>query len=504
MFEKNRIAASRLRDCWKCCLFLVATLTVSVPAAERTRPNVLFIIADDLRPTLGAYGDAIAQTPQLDALAAKGVRFTRAYCQQALCAPSRVSALSGLRPDTVQVWDLAARMRERSPDVVTLPELFRRSGYETRSIGKVFHNETRLEPGRVPMSDPQSWSSEPSHTLGAHWQDDPTHPRKKAGAWQMLDVSDEAYFDGKVATAAVEALNNLSAAGRPFFLAVGFWKPHLPFNAPKKYWDLYDPAAFRSSSEAGAFPVQAPAIAKHSSRELRTYRGVPKEGELPEELASHLRHGYYACVSFLDVQVGRVLSALDRLGLRENTIIVLWGDHGFQLGEHEMWGKTSNYELDARVPLIIAGPGVHAAGAEARGLVEMVDVYPTLAELAALPVPANLDGRSFARQLRDPAAPGKTVALTQHPQPSYSADWVAMGYSLRDERYRYIEWHDRHTGEITARELYDHANDAAETRNVIDDPAKAAEVVRLAGVARQLVRFDPNKHAPAPRQASQD
>jgi len=461
---------------------LLALPAIVASAAPASRPNVLFIAADDLRTDLGAYGHPEARTPHLDALAGRGVRFTRAYCQQAVCNPSRASVLTGRRPDTLRVWDLRRHFRETLPDVVTLPQHFRLHGYTAVGLGKLFHNESGAKPP-FPFSDPPSWSEPPRFADGPHWADwvwpaDATAPRAKGAAVQCLDVPDEAYLDGRIAAAAVARLRELAARPGPFFLGVGFWKPHLPFNAPRRYWDLYDRARLAPPAPATA-PADAPALAGHPGAELRGYAGIPKEGPLPPALVAELRHGYLACVSFLDAQVGRVLGELGRLGLAERTIVVFWSDHGFHLGEHALWGKTSNYELDARVPLLIAAPGVARAGGAAPGLAELLDLYPTLAELCALPPPAGTEGRSLVPQLRDPAAPGARFAASQHPRPSYGQA-THLGRALRDDRHRYVEWRELATGALAARELYDHAADPAETRNLAAESALAPVVATFA------------------------
>ncbi len=459
-------------------------------AAQRpARPNVLFIAADDLRPDLGCYGSAGAKTPQLDALARRGVLFERAYAQQAVCNPSRASVLTGRRPDTLKVWDLKTHFRETLPDVVTLPQHFKQHGYTAVDIGKIYHNESGAKP-TFPFADPVSWSEPPSFAEGPHWRDwvvpgDAAGPKGKGGAVQCLDVPDEAYLDGRIAAAAVSKLRVLAENREPFFLAVGFWKPHLPFNAPKKYWDLHDRAQLSAPNPSG-MPEGAPAIAGHPWNELRGYTGVPKKGPLPAAQIAELRHGYLACISFLDAQVGRVLAELDRLDLAKNTIVVFWSDHGFHLGEHDLWGKTTNYELDTRVPLIVAAPGASRAGTRAAGLVELIDLYPTLTELAGLPAASGVEGRSLVPLLRDPRQPGKDVAISQHPHPSYGAA-THMGYTLRTARFRYVEWRDLTTGVVTDRELYDHAADAAETRNRIADPAQSAAARELAARAAAFV-----------------
>ncbi len=469
-------------------LLLAAGLLHAAPAPA-AKVNVLFIAADDLRADLGCYGHAAVQTPHLDALARRGVLFERAYCQQAVCNPSRASIMTGRRPDTLKVWNLQKHFRETLPDVVTLPQAFKQAGYTSLSLGKLFHNQSGARRPPFPFADPVSFSREPRFAEGAHWQDwvvpgDTGGPKAKGGAVQCLEVADEAYFDGQIAAAAVEVLRELAASREPFFLGVGFWKPHLPFNAPKRYWDLYDRARLAPPVPADA-PTGAPAIAGHDWQELRGYTGVPKSGPLPAAQIAELRHGYLAAISFLDAQVGRVLAELERTGLAANTVVVFWSDHGFHLGEHDLWAKTSNYELDARVPLIVAAPGVARPGGRAAGLVELLDVYPTLAALAGLPADPGLEGRSLVPQLRDPAAAGKAAALSQHPRPAYGTP-THMGYSLRDERYRYVEWRDLATGAVSARELYDHRTDPRETVNRAGDAGHAGTVAALAGQLRDL------------------
>lgn len=479
-----RLSSSFSLPCAALAVSVMLAVATSLVAATGRRPNVLFIAADDLRTDLGAYGHQQVHSPHIDALARRGMVFERAYCQQAVCNPSRASIMTGLRPDELRVWDLAARFRVTRPDAVTLPQYFKENGYTTFGIGKIFHNEPArsAETHRAPMADPVSWSAPPTHATGAHWQDwvvpgDPDGPKRKAEAVQCLDVPDNAYFDGQIADEACATIRRLRGESQPFFLAVGFWKPHLPFNAPKIYWDLYNRATLMPPSSG--FPKGAPKIARHKWKELRGYEGVPKEGPLSAAQVAELRHGYLACISFLDAQAGRVLAELERQGLEEETVVVFWGDHGFHLGEHALWGKTSNYELDARVPLIVAGHGNRAIVGRTEALVELVDVYPTLVELAGLPARGGLAGKSFAPVLRDPLLPGKPFAVTQHPHPFYGAKPTHMGYAVRTPQYRYIEWRAIAGGRVTARELYDHAADPAETTNQADNPALRAVTEEL-------------------------
>lgn len=450
--------------------------TPAVDAKQKTSlapdaPNVLFIAVDDLRVQLGCYGDPIAQTPNIDALASRGLLFQRAYCQQALCNPSRASLMTGMYPDSLGIWNLVTHFREKRSDVVTLPERFKKEGYFTQNLGKVYHNYRQNI-----QNDAQSWSVPAKYDWGAHSNDwyvegEPfeMHQVPKGPATQMVDVPDEAYLDGRIAKAAVEAIQQRAKEGRPFFLAVGFWKPHLPFNAPQKYWDQYDvdEIAQHIKDLPGS---NAPEIARHDSREVRGYADMPRTGEITAEQKLRLNHGYYAAISFLDTQIGKVLDELKKQGLAENTIVVLWSDHGFHLGEHDLWCKTSNFELDARVPLIISQPGMTTSGKQSRSLVELVDLYPTLLQLSGITPQSPLDGKSLTPVLENPDAVVRSGALTQHPRPAYyKGKPEVMGYSLRTNDFRYTEWRDFKTGQVNAVELYDHKKDPEESNNVADE-----------------------------------
>ncbi|MBL9154529.1 MAG: sulfatase [Verrucomicrobiales bacterium] len=459
---------------------LLGLACLSSSTAVAAPPNVLLITADDLRPELGCYG-SVALTPHLDALAARGTRFTRAYCQQAVCNPSRSSMLTGLRPGTLGLYVNGTHFRELKPDVTTLPLWFKEHGYTTRCAGKIFHNWHTKEKG-----DPRSWSA-PEFLHFANHGDDAAQvsgplPENHAklseglrrygsvGMTEAYDVPDEAYYDGRVAAEAVRLLPELKKGG-PFFLAVGFWKPHAPFNAPKKYWDLYDRATLPPVDPR--WPTNAPEIASHPSGEILGSgkdRRTPTDGQVAE-----MRHGYLAAVSYLDAQVGKVLTALRDEGLADNTIVVFWGDHGYHLGEHGLWAKTSNFELDARVPLIVATPAPAHPGAESASLVEMIDLFPTLVELAGLPAAPGLEGASLVPVLKDPTASVKPAAFTQHPRPPYPDRSPRkapelMGYSVRTADWRYTEWRNWDTGAIEATELYDHRKEQPELENLAAAP----------------------------------
>ncbi len=464
--------------------FLSAVAPVAARAAEPSRPNILFIAVDDLRTNLGCYGDAKAKTPHLDALAARGVAFTRAYAQQAVCNPSRQSLLSGRRPDSILVWDLRTSFRTTVPDLVPLPEHFQRHGYFTQGIGKIYHEIHFRE-----VNDPASWSVPeqfeyvPKREDYRRPENRSAGPNAKAAVIEFADAPDEAYPDGRVATAAEAALEALARDGAqtPFFLAVGFRKPHLPFTAPQRYWDLHDGGRFDSPDPVDP-PMGAPALALHDFPELRGYAGIPERGPLSPDLVRDLRRAYYAATTFVDAQIGRVVATLARTGLAENTIVVVWGDHGFHLGEHGLWAKTTNYEADVRVPLIVAVPGLTPRGARSRALVELLDLYPTLVELCRLDAPPGLEGRSLVPWLEQPDRPGPAAAFSQFPRPwAYREKPEAMGYSVRTDRHRYVEWRHFDTGRVLERELYSYAGDDLQERvNVAADPAQAELLVRLA------------------------
>lgn len=439
------------------------------------KPNVLFIAVDDLRPELRCYGRDYIQSPNIDRIAARGMVFRRAYCQQAVCSPSRSSLLTGTRPDSTKVYDLVTHFREALPNVVTLPQHFKQNGYFVQGMGKIYH------PG---YDDPRSWSvpwqspNAPAYAKASaeEIKDEDRPKKKKAGKpgppYEAGEVADDFYKDGKVADLAVKTLAELAGKREPFFLAVGFAKPHLPFVSPKKYWDLYDRAKIQLAPNP-YHPKGAPEYALTNSGELRNYVGMPADGPIPDEVARTLKHGYYAAVSYLDAQVGKVLDQLERSGLAKNTVIVLWGDHGWKLGEHGEWAKHSNVENDANATLLVSVPGMKNAGRSCARLVELVDIYPTLADVAGLAVPDHVEGTSFRPLLEDPNRGWKTAAFSQYPRRKL------MGYSMRTERYRFTVWVDRedHT-KVDAVELYDHERDPQENVNAAaSQPKVVAELM---------------------------
>jgi len=480
----TRINFRRTTFCILTSLLVVSSASW-MQAAEK--PNVLFIAVDDLRVELGCYGDTVVKSPNIDKLASRGLLFERAYCQQAVCNPSRASMLTGLGLDTLQIHDLPTHFRERVPDVVTLPQHFMQSGYETRDIGKIFHNWRQDDY----KGDPASWSVPAVMHFNSHGNDKPLVEGKlprnlsEVPRTEMMDVPDEAYFDGRIAQLAVEAMNEVK--DEPFFLAVGFWKPHAPFNPPKKYWDLYERSEIELAMNRDQ-PANVPGIAMHDGREiLRGFKDRP-DGRPTLEEERALRHGYYAATSFVDAQIGKVLDELDRLKLRESTIVVFWSDHGFHLGEKTLWAKTSNFELDARVPMIISLPGQTEA-LRTSAIVELLDVYPTLVDLCGLEQPASgLEGVSLRPLFEDPAGSVQAAALTQHCRPAYPKPGEApeaMGYSIRTPRFRYTEWRDYEDGSVIATELYDHENDPQEMKNVIGSKPGKREQPKLRALLDQ-------------------
>ena len=463
---------------------MCVSCAIDATAAEPTAPyNVLFIAVDDMRVELGCYGSPVVKSPNIDALATRSLLFEQAYCQQAVCNPSRASVLTGLKIDTLGFYDLPTHFRDRHPDIVTLPQLFRQSGYETHGIGKIFHNfrQDRWK------GDAVSWSSPQRLHYGNHNKDfadvDGKRPPDQIPIprAEKLDVPDEAYWDGKIARAAVQTLRDVK--NKPFFLGVGFWKPHLPFNAPAKYWDLYDAADIELPANPEP-PHDVPAIALHDGRELK--RDYPNG--LTQDQVRTLRHGYYAAISFVDAQIGIVLDELDRLKLSDRTIVVLWSDHGFHLGEHDLWCKNSNFELDARVPLIISVPGQTTTGQRTQSLAELLDIYPTLADYCKLKPPHALEGVSLRPVLKDTNATVRDFAMTQNPRPAYRSKGVdpeVMGYSVRTGEFRYTQWQDYKTGKLVAEELYDHRHDPMETKNVVTISEFSSIVKECAAIIEQ-------------------
>jgi arylsulfatase A-like enzyme len=445
------------------CRIAAALFLFGLAGYADAQPNVLFIIVDDLRPELPVYGHEQVQAPHIDALAAEGVVFANAYANVPVCGASRASMMSGLRPTATRFVGFDARIDEDAPDVMPLHALLKANGYQTESLGKVLHHKD---------DSPAGWSVPPWSALddvprhvatGFRNYQDPANITafKENGigpATEAPDLDDDAYFDGQTASRAVAALERLALAEKPFFLAVGFVKPHLPFTAPRKYWDLYGRDDIRLA-HVGAMPEGVPKQARHTFGELRRYSDVPDDPEVPidDRLARKLKHGYYASVSYADAQVGRVLDKLEELELDSSTIVILVGDHGWSLGEHGLWAKHSPFDVATRIPMIVSAPGLGEPGT-AKALVELVDLYPTLVALLDLPAPAHLQGESFVTLLEDAAAPGKAAVFPRWK----NADVV------KTEQYALTVWVDSR-GRPVAEMMFDHAADRDETVNLAQD-----------------------------------
>ncbi len=494
--------------------------------AQSEKMNVLFIAVDDLKPILGCYGDRLVKTPNIDKLASRGTVFNRNYCQQAVSGPTRASLLTGMRPDYTRVWDLKTKMRDINPNIISLPQYLVSQGYQTTGIGKIY------DPRCVDDDlDKPSWSI-PFHKRSEKYISSVTG--KPEGQYQLqetkelfrkyrtegesrglkgkelndyiskfvkpsvecADVPDNAYNDGANALYAKDILAKLAADGKPFFFAVGFSKPHLPFVAPKKYWDLYK----REKMPLAPFQQQAknsPGLSYHSAAELYAYSDIPplssfsdqKPGlDLPVEKQKELIHGYYAAISYMDAQVGIVLKALDSLGLAKNTVIVLWGDHGWHLGDHNLWCKHTNFEQATHAPLIIASPGIKPSRTESPS--EFIDIFPTLCDLSGVAIPRHLDGESLVPVMKNPDSSVKEFSVSQYPRSRNKLDterlgWSdgqLMGYSLRTKRYRYTIWLKNNFRSympfdpnlVVAYELYDYDKDPNETINVADEKSYTA------------------------------
>jgi iduronate 2-sulfatase len=448
-------------------------LAAQSPAIQQEKTNVLMILVDDLSTLLNCYGHEQVISPHIDELAGRGRMFERAYCQSAVCNPSRASFMTGKYPHELGIWTNQPHFRGFFPKIKTISEHFMDHGYYSVGIGKVFHNW-----GQSIQGDPQSWSEPQRYHYAAHFHDwyVPGRPYQlhfdlaKGPAVQCEDVPDEAYLDGRIANEAINKLRELQET--PFFMAVGFWKPHLPFNAPKKYWDLYDRKDF-SEVRYPEWVEGVPSIAYNQSREARTYTDVPNSGEISEEKKLELRHGYFASITYLDAQIGKLLTEFDRLGLSQNTVVVFFSDHGFHAGEFGEFGKLTNFEAGTRVPLIIAYPGMPYAGMSTAALTELVDIYPTLVDLCGLPSPAaggQLSGNSLRPILDNPAEKGKEAALSQISRPlGVEQDFGILGSSIRTDTHRYNVWVQKSDGSIVAEELYDLSSDPNIVENIVQD-----------------------------------
>ncbi len=458
-------------------LALQATAATSETTATKKQPNVLLILVDDLKPALGSYGDMMAISPNIDQLAARGVRFESAYANQAVCMASRYNLMLGSRSTSTGLYNFGTDFRDVYPDAVTLPQHFKNNGYVSQSMGKVYHighgndNDeaswtlTHHKDKVIEYLLPESTHNQLTREEAFFGNVDTGVPNKqlpRGAAWESPDVLDEAYADGRVASIAIDRLKK--AAKKPqekFFMAVGFARPHMPFSVPQKYWDMYDPKQFKLA-EFQQHPKNAPTISRKRRGEISQYFPIPEdEDSYDEALQRKLIHGYYASMSYMDAQVGRLLDALDHYGLSDNTIVLLWGDHGFHLGDHGIWTKHTNFEQATHIPLIIAAPGMQR-GVSSGQLAETVDIYPTLVELAGLPqphTPQPIDGQSLVPVLKNPKARVRDHAY--HVFPSAGV----LGLAIRTEQYRLVRWQKNPDEEIIY-ELYDLRNDPLETENL--------------------------------------
>lgn len=442
----------------------------SIDNLASVKKNVLFIMVDDLRPELGVYGANYIVSPHIDKLAKNGVAFNRAYCNVPVCGASRSSLISGLRPTNNRFLTFDASMKDEVPNVLTVIDHFNNLGYTTVSNGKITHHKNDIQ-GKwneewTPISkDWRNYLTEENNQLIKNG--------KHGNAYEKADVQDDAYYDGQIAAKSIEDLKKLKSEGNPFFLAVGFLKPHLPFNAPKKYWDLYNENQIKLPDNY-VFPTSAPEIANHNWGELRYYNGIPQDGPVTDEMAKKLIHAYYASVSFIDAQVGKVVQALDDLGLRESTSIILVGDHGWSLAEHGLWAKHSNFHVALQIPLIISDASL-PKGKKTESIAEMVDLYPTICDLARVSTPKHVDGTSLKQAANNPKKIYKSQAL---------ARWQ-KGETLIANNYFYTEWiKDEKT---IAKMLYDHNIDPNENRNLAVEEAFKPLVDSLRNMLHQQI-----------------
>lgn len=464
--------------------------------------NVLFVSVDDLRPELGCYGNEEIQTPHFDQFASRAITFTRAYCQAAVCAPSRASVMTGLRPDSTRVWDLRGKFRVNLPGVVTLPQHFHAHGYHTVSMGKIFHNhmpdrvsfdEPDLRPAQYMTPElidrePESFyhDAELNRELAEVRQRRlQKNPKAYADGWaygkaaESFDAPDSQFYDRAQTDLAIETMARLKEKQQPFFLALGYYRPHLPFVAPTKYWDLYDQESL-SMANNPFLPKNSPVMAMNSAYELKgcydlEHAKHPSVASLTEKEARLLKHGYYASVSFVDACFGELMRGLKELGLDQNTIVVVWGDHGWKLGEHGSWCKQTNYEIDTRVPLLVYVPGQAVTGKQSAALVELVDLYPSLCDATGIPVPDDMEGTSFTPLLTNPEQEWKDAAFSQfHRSPRVTPDkGDYMGLSMTTQQYHYVEWRQwddlqKAVGDLVATELFDLNKDPDENLNIAD------------------------------------
>ncbi|MFT4523103.1 MAG: iduronate 2-sulfatase [Bacteroidia bacterium] len=491
----------------------MASCRSTAPKTENKRPNILFISIDDLGPNLGAYGNGHIVSPNIDHFAGAGMTFRSTYCQAAVCAPSRASLMTGLRPDSTRVWHLGDQFRKIHPNIITMPQHFNKNGYHTVCIGKIFHNympdsvswdEPDLRP--VQYSRPE-WLKRDGETFYVNEETQKAQKIKRdklvskrpnyyadgwnnGPAWEMEDVHDSLYFDGAQTELAKRTLSRLAKGDQPFFMALGYFRPHLPFAVPKKYWDYYHKDSIPLARNPFV-PKLSPVMTMNSMYELRGYNGFsnlkhPSVNVMNEDTARILKQGYYASVSYVDALFGQIIQHLKDLNIYNNTIIVLWGDHGWKLGEHNGWCKQSNYNIDIHVPMIICSPNQLNKGKQSFGITELIDMYPSLCELAGIDAPNYLQGTSFVPLIAQPDRSWKKAAYSQfHRRPKVSPDGKRyMGYSIKTKQYHYVEWYYwnnelNEKGNYVTNELYDCLRDPDENLNLAGNIANQETVKKL-------------------------
>jgi len=475
--------------------------------------NILFVSIDDLGPNLGVYDNPHIVSPNIDAFAKQGMTFRNTYCQAAVCAPSRASLMSGLRPDSTRVWHLGDKFRELHPSLVMMPKHFNKNGYHSVCIGKIFHNympdsmswdEPDLRP--IQFNRPE-WRGRDGETFYVNEETQKNQKIRRdflvtkrpnyyadgwnnGPAWEMEDVHDSLYYDGAQTELAKRTLSRLSKGNKPFFLALGYFRPHLPFAVPKKYWDLYDKDSIPLASNP-FIPENSPVMSMNSMYELRGYNGFknlkhPAQNSMSEDTARILKQGYYASVSYIDAQFAKVLQHLKDLDLYDNTIIVVWGDHGWKLGEHNGWCKQTNYNIDIHVPLIVYSPNQSNPGNQTYGITELIDIFPSLCEMTGVKAPKYLQGTSFVPLIENPEREWKKAAFSQfHRRPKVTPDGKTyMGYSLKTLDYHYVEWYywdheNKKKGDFVTSELYINKSDPDENKNVAKEDKYAKLVLLL-------------------------
>ncbi len=440
----------------------------------QNKKNVLIFLVDDLRDELNCYGSRHVKSPNIDALAADGVRFNNAYAQQGICAPSRMSILTGLRPESIGIYDIFTPLRKVHKEVVTMPQLFRENGYKTVGIGKVFHHgrDDRSQWTTYIGKEPNTYTNPENEGKKAAFEIGVRTIKNRKGQDIEVSATDETYKDGRVANAAIEALRDLKKD--PFLMVLGLSKPHLPFNAPKKYWDLYDRNKIKVPSRDRPNKMYFQSLTNWG--ELRGYDDIPSSGDLDDELTKTLIQGYYASISYIDAQVGKVMRKLDELRLRENTMVIFMSDHGYKIGEYGSWCKHSNMEIDVKVPLIISRETSYKKRKRnkiSNALVENTDIFPTIIELCGLVSP-KIDGKSLMNLIDNPYSKGDEAAYNLYPKGK------RIGVSVTDGRWRYTEWRIDETQEIKGRELYDHSYSMVADSNLAGDKNFQKEQERMA------------------------